>query len=617
MLPGEHESLYMSWHLWNGGGRAPFPPFTSPGTVRLTGPSVHRVAPLAALLRTIAFVVLSSCLCSAQTAAAQQHARWTLEAGGARIADWPGNRSWPSDSLRQAARDALGTLQAHGYYFARIDSHHAEADEIRIFATTGARVPVRQLRIEGAEQLDSLALLGRLTTRAGRPLDQRELEADIADVLARYAAIGYVLAEIEVERIHVTDADAPEIDVTLRVREGRPVTLARLELPGARRTSAAFVARATQLPLGSELAGWDPEELTRHLDETTLFKAIGSPELVIDGDTLAVVRIPVEEEAPGAFDLALGYEPPGRLVGSGHVEFHNLFGGGRRLFLEMRRPPGSVSRVDMRVADPFVAGLPLQLEARFEGLQQDSTYGKRAYGAELGYKLDGGLQVFSSVQREITRPGLAGLEIIGTKQRIPVATGFFAGLGARLKRLDDRVNPRRGIAFETNWERGRKSLRGRRVRALADTTDEQSLLRQDRLSATFRAFVPVFQRQVLAVGGDAFLIHSNEYDDSDLFRFGGATTLRGYDEERFRAPFVARLLAEYRYVVDRTSYAFSFCDLGYVDASGVNDGPRGFHPGFGAGFQLGTDIGLIVFTLAANAEEPTVVRAHFELSIGL
>ncbi len=617
MLPGEHESLYASWHLWNGGGRAPFLYFNSTGTVRLIGPSVHRVAPSAALFCTIASVALYSCLYSTQTAGAQKRTRWTLEAGGSLVAEWPGNRSWPSDSLRQAARDALGTLQAHGYYFARIDSHRVEADQIRFFATTGTRVPVRRLRIEGAQQLDSLALLGRFTTRAGRPLDPRELEADIADILARYAASGYVLAEIEVERIHITGTDTPEIDVMLRVREGRPVTLRRLELPGARRTSTSFVARAAHLPLGSELGGWDAEEVKRHLDETTLFKAVGSPELIVEGDSIAVVRIPVEEETPGAFDLALGYEPPGRLVGSGYVEFRNLFGGGRRLFLEMRRPPGSVSRVDIRATDPSLARLPLQLEARFEGLQQDSTYGKRAYGAELGYKLDGGLQIFSSVQREVTRPGLPGLEIIGTKQRIPLATGFFAGLGARLKRLDDRTNPRRGFAFETNWERGRKSIQGRRIRAASDTTYEHSMLRQDRLSVTLRAFVPVFQRQAVALGGDAFLLRSNEYDDSDLFRFGGATSLRGYDEERFRASFVARLFAEYRYVVDRTSYAFSFCDLGYVDASGGSDGSRGFHPGFGAGFQLGTDIGLIVFTLAANAEEPTVVRAHVELSIGL
>ena len=81
----------------------------------------------------------------------------------------------------------------------------------------------------------------------------------------------------------------------------------------------------------------------------------------------------------------------------------------------------------------------------------------------------------------------------------------------------------------------------------------------------------------MVLGGETYLLRSDEMDESDLFRFGGATTLRGYDEERFRVPFATRLLAEYRYLVDSTSYGGVFFDLGFVDERHI----RGFHPGFG------------------------------------
>ena len=47
------------------------------------------------------------------------------------------------------------------------------------------------------------------------------------------------------------------------------------------------------------------------------------------------------------------------------------------------------------------------------------------------------------------------------------------------------------------------------------------------------------------------------------------------------------------------------------------DSLRGFYPGFGVGFQIGTDVGLINISLAANPDELTNVRVHLRLSIGL
>ena len=129
----------------------------------------------------------------------------------------------------------------------------------------------------------------------------------------------------------------------------------------------------------------------------------------------------------------------------------------------------------------------------------------------------------------------------------------------------------------------------------------------------------MFLREIDFEGREALFLRSNEFDVSDLFRFGGATSLRGYDEEQFPVSFATRLLLEYRYQLDRASYGFVFFDLGYIERSEtINLEPlRGFKPGYGVGFQVGTDLGLINLSLAANPDEPTGVRAHLGLSIGL
>lgn len=544
-----------------------------------------------------------------------------------RDAAWTPPRPLPPDSLDAAARLALAWLQRGGSYFARIDSAVADTGQtppaLRIYATRGPAVEVGAVEIAGAEAEDLEALRRLLETRPGRPLDPARLEADLDALLAHYERQGHPLARIVVEDVRLLPGSPPRLGVFLRLEEGPVLRLDRIELDGAERTRAAYAARVAGLRTGRPLTAYDPDLLRQRLDAMAFFREVGAPELVIEPDSGAVLRIPVEEEPPGSFDLVLGYQPAadgggGSLVGNGHLILRNLFGAGREMALRMNRLPGRVSSVDVRAADPYLLGLPFRLEGQFEGLQQDSTFGRQRYGLELGTRLAEGVQVFGTVRRELTKPGEGGQRLVGGRQQVARADAYFGGIGFRIARIQGRLNPRRGVLFETNFERGRKERAATDVVG-SDTTRARTLLRQERLRVHARLYVPTARRQVAVVGGEAHILLSEAFDLGDLFRFGGATTLRGYDEERFLVPRAARAFAEYRYRLDRTSFAFVFFDLGYVERSDTVglDPLSGFFPGYGLGFQVGTDLGLIVLSLAANPDEPSAVRAHLGLSLGL
>jgi hemolysin activation/secretion protein len=124
----------------------------------------------------------------------------------------------------------------------------------------------------------------------------------------------------------------------------------------------------------------------------------------------------------------------------------------------------------------------------------------------------------------------------------------------------------------------------------------------------------------LALGADLQVLVSDEADASDLYRLGGASSLRGYDEDRFAGTAVARALVEARRRLEGPSYAFVFADLGYVDSPTIlgTDGETAVHPGFGAGVQLETGAGLLNISYAVNPEEGLLNgRIHFGLAFGL
>ncbi len=543
--------------------------------------------------------------------------QWQLVVEG-EAADWPLAASYPADSLDAVAGKVLADLQREGYYRARVDSAQVAENAVTLFVQRGPRVEVASIEVTGVPVAEAERWRTGFRTKPGQTLDLIILRRDLDGMLLGYERAGYPLATADLDTIELTDAG---LALSVRAEPGPQIAVSDLELVPKGRTSARFAARVAGLE--TDGVRFDAGRIQRELEETGLFEEVGTPELALDAAGRATVRVPATERPPGTFDLVFGYLPPGSgeasgsVVGNGSLVLSNLFGRGRALALQLVRNPGLVSSLDVRVSDPYVLGLPLRVEGHFAGYQQDSTFQRQRYGIEVGYRFAPGLEGLVTASREYVDAGIAGIALVDGRQRIPEADAWFAGIGVRYRRTDSRLNPRRGLFLETLLEQGVK--RRTLDRDTADFAAPVSV-RQQRLVAAARLYVPTWRRQVLVAGGDAALLLGDVYDDSDLFRYGGAASLRGYDEEQFRGNAVGRVLFEYRYQIDRTSFAFLFTDIGYIrrpETPGMAS-DESVRPGYGLGIQYRTPLGLVTVSYALNPDDgPTRGKVHVGLSVGL
>jgi outer membrane protein assembly factor BamA len=556
--------------------------------------------------------------------------QWTLRVDGQATA-WPGARpTMPFDSLQAVVRQTVRRFRQDGYYYAALDSVTLQATprppQVRVHLHRGPRIDLGRIRILGAQVLSESQIRRLMDTEPGAPLDADRLRSDLNAVLARYEEAGYPLAEIRVQELALRRTPRPQLVLTLRVHEGARLWLKRVEVPSGVRTSPSFVAHAVGLTAGAPLANYDPTAIRQALQETGLFREVRAPEMRVTDDGGAVLFVPLEERTPGSFDLVLGYLPPsrpggsGQVVGTGHLQLRNVFGGGRRATVALDRRPGQASLFNLEATDPYLFGWPLRVHGRFRGEQRDSTYSQRALHLGLGYQFAGGWQMQGTVTREVTEPGFAGAQLEAGQQRIARATSWFYGGGLRYEQVDDAMNPRRGGWIDVQLEQGRKDRRLQQA-AGPDTTTTRETLRQERIRGAGRVYVPVLDRHVVVLGGEAQAVFSDAYDRSDLFRLGGASSLRGYEEDRFLGNVVGRLLAEYRLQIDRVSYAFAFTDVGFVHRPDTKllDADQGWHPGFGFGLQFSTALGVVDVSYALNTAslQPSDGKIHLGLSFDL
>lgn len=559
--------------------------------------------------------------------------QWRLHLDGER-ADWPLRSTEASvDRLRTVGSRVLSHLRRSGYYYATLDSVKVDSTGnpalVHFYAHRGPKVRIGELRVVGTKVLSSESVAEVMKTSERDVLRSDRLETDIQRVLKRYEDAGRPLAEIRVDEAVSQAVDEPTLGITLRVDEGPELWLKEIDVSDDARTSPELIAQLADLTIGKPLRNFDLKTLQRRLETKDLFTSVGSPELRVGDDGGGVLKIPIDEAAPGAFDFLLGYLPPsrtrdsGQFVGVGHLLLKNLFGGGRTVDLTLDRRPGRTSIVDVAVSDPYFLKLPLRVEGTFRGEQRDSTYGERSYGMEAGYRLTEGLELTANLSRDIVRPGPAGTALRGGRQEIPRSKTLFYGIGFRYRQVDRVRNPRSGISINVQFSQGRKQRQTRRITAQGDTSRISDSFQQERFRGRIRGYLPLFNRQVLAVGGEGGFLFSPDrfWDRSDLFRLGGSSSLRGYDEDRFLGNVVGRALLEYRLQVDPTSYVFAFADAGYVARPVLNGTSelKGWHPGYGVGMELQTEIGRISTTYALNpdVENPVNGRVHLGLSVGL
>jgi outer membrane protein insertion porin family len=174
---------------------------------------------------------------------------------------------------------------------------------------------------------------------------------------------------------------------------------------------------------------------------------------------------------------------------------------------------------------------------------------------------------------------------------------------------DALINPQRGVRFHTDYYYGRKTF--------AKSGPETRTTVQ-RITTDFGVFMPTWFRQVVAVGAHVRQVQTGFLEESDMYRFGGASTLRGYRENEFLGSLVIWTNLEYRFVLARRAYLFGFFDTGYFSRpTNETVGLQGFEDfkiGYGLGITLDTAIGVLGVMFALGEGDTFATgKVHFGL----
>jgi outer membrane protein insertion porin family len=113
-------------------------------------------------------------------------------------------------------------------------------------------------------------------------------------------------------------------------------------------------------------------------------------------------------------------------------------------------------------------------------------------------------------------------------------------------------------------------------------------------------------------------LQGDNIEVSDLYRIGGNNTLRGYQEDQFMGNRLLWTNIEYRYLIEKRSYAFIFTDIAYYSRRDIEvESLNNFSAtkiGYGMGITFETGLGMLAVSYAlAKGDSFNRGKIHFGL----
>ncbi|MBT8377848.1 MAG: BamA/TamA family outer membrane protein [Ignavibacteria bacterium] len=445
-----------------------------------------------------------------------------------------------------------------------------------------------------------------------------EIETSIVSLLSDLENKGFPFAAVKIQSVHFYDDTLNNehyADLHLKLTKGLKGKIDKIEVAGNSSTKDYVVIRELRIDTGEEYSQERVNNFPKRLNKLRFFQPVQPPQFFVDSENNGVLIVTVKEKNTNNFDGVIGYVPPandnetGYITGLVNVTLRNIFGTGRAAAVRWQKLTRESQELEVKYLEPWLFSFPFNLNAELYQRIQDTTYVQRRIGGALEFLATEDISASAFLSTE---------EVIPTEREAPVFTVYNSstlttGLSLKIDLRDDPLAPTGGLLFETSYSFSRKKINGP-AKFIPEGLETNPNLQ--RITAAFSAFYELFFRNIVAISVNGKELSGPFFEQSDLWRFGGTGSVRGYREEQFLASRIAWSNIEYRLMLTPRSYAFVFFDAGYysIDADeeqGVTKNEDVIF-GYGLGITVETAIGLLGVSFAlADGDSFSEGKIHF------
>lgn len=496
-------------------------------------------------------------------------------------------------------------LYSLGYLTSSIDSTHEDSTSITCYITPGKKYYWAELRNGNIE-----SEIIRKTTYKPRyyfnsPIQPKRTETILRSILRTYENNGFPFASIKLDSLQF---DSNKVSASIVAEKNKLIKIDSVIIKGNAKINPTYLYNYLNIQPGDLYSEKLFREIPVKLSEIPFLKTNSQPEVLFFED-MTKLYLSLSKKKASKFNGVIGFLPnqyTGKVLITGDIELllNNELGRGEKIGLNWRKLQNNATDLRTVLNYPFILNTPFGIEGTFYLYKRDTIYQDIYSKINMQYILPGANHIGLYYENKTSR--LLNSASYKNATRLPNVLDInkhIYGVAIKKTKLDYRFNPRKGYDLDLTGGIGsRKIIQNPDVPSeLYDTLAISST--QYNATLLFDYFIPIGKNATINLGFNGSRLQASSIFMNEQYRIGGFKTLRGFDEESIFASSYAIGTIEYRYLLEKNSFARAFFDGAYYENKTTYSFKNDFPFGFGVGFSFETKAGIFSLDYALGYQQ--------------
>jgi hypothetical protein len=272
------------------------------------------------------------------------------------------------------------------------------------------------------------------------------------------------------------------------------------------------------------------------------------------------------------------------LNGNLDLKLNNILNTGEKFELFWNKVAKEKSEFKINSSIPYIFNTPLSIALGFNLYRQDSTFLNTRFNLNTQYELNTKSRTSISYSSETSSYLLNTAE-----NNFDSYSNYFIGIGYQLKNLSENE------LFKNNYSLAIKSKLGKRKNEISDQTQFQ-------LEVLTSLNIQTNKKSYINIKSESKILRSKNYLINELYRIGGANSIRGVNEQSIFTNSYSFANIEFRYLTSTSSYLYSITDLGFYKNSITDKLNNAYGLGGGYRFKLNNNFVDLGYVIGNNSD---------------
>lgn len=500
-----------------------------------------------------------------------------------------------------ALKEHVNQLHELGYLSASFDSLSGDSNVIKAHLFLGNKFTLTHLNTDLVDE--------ELLTRTGfrdkqylnKPFSVKQISTFFERTITLLENNGYPFAQIK-----LTDAKVSEqnVSATVVLDKGTFYKIDSIEIVGEEiSVSQNYVHNVIRIKPKSayneEIVSEISQRISenKYLSETRPFEVIFTP-------TSSKLVLFLKPEKANVFDGIVGFQPDattGQTIITGNVSIAlgNIIGLGEEVAFNWQQLQDQTQQIDAMAKAPYLFKTPFGFGYDLHIYRKDSSFNNVEQRFTIPFSLQNGT-TFSGYFNTFSS-SLINTSIYENSPILPDvadAKNTSYGLGYDLEKTNNRYNPLKGWQVHFSGAFGQNEILKNPNLELVNYDSIQLKSSYINLQLELNYFLPLKGASTILFRANSGVQQSENLVENQLFRIGGLTTIRGFDQQSLLASSYAIGTIEYRFLFDKMSRISVFYDLGWYENNTLTQFVTDMPMGFGAGISFATNAGIFNMSYA-------------------